>query len=71
MARKSLSVSFKNAVIDYENMTITEINKDSEEEFDLREVLKGWNGVMGVSLTLKQDSSSIYTTYEDDTGGGE
>lgn len=55
MAKTTKAVSFKNAVINTEDMTITEINKDDSVEYDLLTVLKDWNGIEGISLTIKFD----------------
>ena len=70
MAKQTRTLNFKNAVIDYQNMSITEINKDNEEEFSLNEVFKEWDGIEGISLTLKQDSSPIFSDKEDDEEEG-
>ena len=34
-------------------MTITEISKDEEKTFSLEDLLTQWNGVSGVTLTIK------------------
>lgn len=54
--RKSNSITIKNATIDMENMTITEVNKDDQYMFDIKDVLGDFDGVEGVSLTIKKDS---------------
>ena len=54
--RKTNSNVFRNAVIDAENLTITETNKDEQYVFDLQKVLSDWSGIDGVSLTIKKDS---------------
>ena len=55
MAKISKSTTFKNAVIDKDAMTITEITKDDEKTYSLTKLLEDWNGVEGISLTIKQD----------------
>ena len=55
MAKTSKTVSFKNATINFDDMTITETNKDDFAEYDLEGVLRDWNGISGISLTLKTE----------------
>lgn len=55
MAKISKSVSFKNATINLDDNTITEITKDYEKIYDLSEVLGAWNGVENISFSIKQD----------------
>lgn len=55
MAKSSKSVSFKNAVISKDDMTITEYTKDETMVYDLEKILSEWNGVEPVSLTIKQE----------------
>lgn len=55
MAKKTKSIAFSNATIDLEDMTITELKKDSVLVTSLDEVLKEWNGVEGISLVIRQD----------------
>lgn len=57
MAKRKLSVSFSKAVIDMENMTITEINKDDMQTFSLKEILSQFSGIEGVSLSVSVDES--------------
>ena len=56
MAKLSKSTTFKNAVIDKNTMTITETIKDEEKVYSLAKLLEDWNGVEGISLTIKQDN---------------
>ena len=53
--KKSTSNVFKNAVINAEDMTITEYTKDEEYVFDLKKVLSNWDSVDGITLTIKKD----------------
>lgn len=55
MAKQSKSVSFKNATINFDEMTILECTKDDEKIFSLEKVLKDWEGIDGISLTIKYD----------------
>ena len=55
MAKVSKSMSFKNAVIDLENNTITEFTKDDTKVYGLRDVLKTRNGIEGISVSIKQE----------------
>lgn len=52
MAIKKRITQFKNAEIDFDAMTITEVSKDNMETFDLREVLQSWNGISGITLMI-------------------
>lgn len=38
-----------------EDMTITEYNKEDVKVYSLKRLLKEWNGIDNVSLTLKLD----------------
>lgn len=53
--KKSQSCSFKNATINAEEMTITEYTKDDQYVFDLSEILKTWNQIDGITITIKKD----------------
>lgn len=48
------SESFRNAVIDTRDMTITEYDEDSVRTYSLTELLKRWDGVVGVTLTIRR-----------------
>lgn len=54
MAKIKKSVSFKDAIIDADAGTITEITKDGEFTYNLADVLKDWDGVGGISLIIQQ-----------------
>lgn len=56
MAKVSKSVLFKGAMIDLEEMKIYETTKDETLEYDLNSILQDWNGVEGISLSIKKDS---------------
>lgn len=55
MAKVSKSASFKNAVINKEDMTITEYTKDDTKVYSLEKLLADWDGIECISLTIKQD----------------
>lgn len=55
MAKVSKSASFKNAVINKEEMTITEYTKDDTKVYNLGKLLEEWDGIECISLTIKQD----------------
>lgn len=55
MAKASKSITFKNATIDKTEGTITEFTKDDTKVYSLDKVIEDWNGIEGISLTIKQD----------------
>lgn len=55
MAKASKSIAFKNATISKEDMTITEYTKDDSKTYSLEKVIADWDGIDGISLTIKQD----------------
>ena len=56
MAKASKSIAFKNAVIDKAEGTITEFTKDDTKVYSLDKVIEEWDGIEGISLTIKQDN---------------
>lgn len=48
------SESFENAIIDTSDMTITEYDTDSVRTYSLLALLKRWDGVVGVTLTIRR-----------------
>lgn len=56
MAKKTKSIAFKNAIINIDDMTITEFTKDDTKVYDLKKVLQDWDNIDGISLTIKQDN---------------
>lgn len=56
MAKLSKSISLKNAEINVDDMTITEVTKDDEKTHSLKKILQDWNHISGISLTIKQDN---------------
>ncbi len=59
MGKLTKSMSFKSAVINVEDMTLTEELKDETNEFDIMDILKAWDGIPGVSITIKQDTDYV------------
>ena len=55
MAKASKSIAFKNAVIDKAEGTITEFTKDDTKTYSIDKLLEDWDGIEGISLTIKQD----------------
>ena len=55
MAKASKSITFKNAVIDKAEGTITEFTKDDTKVYSIEKLLEDWDQVEGISLTIKQD----------------
>jgi hypothetical protein len=56
MAKSTKSISFKNAVISKDDMKITEYMKDETKSYSLLNLIEEWDGVEGISLTIKQDN---------------
>jgi len=55
MAKVSRSTSFKGAQLCIECNTITEVTKDETRVYNLNKVLKEWDGVENVSITIKKE----------------
>jgi hypothetical protein len=58
MAKSSRSISFKNAEIDTEADTITETTKDDMKVFSLSNLLKSWNKIDGLSISIRLDEDA-------------
>ena len=54
MAQLNKTVTFKNATINTQDWTITEVTKDDTKVYDLKGVLDSWAGVDGITFSLKQ-----------------
>lgn len=54
MAQKKKSVFYKNAIIDTDAGTITEVTKDGDNEYQIADVLAEWNNVEGVTIAIQQ-----------------
>lgn len=55
MAKSSMRDCYKNAIIDVDDMTLTEIDKEEERVYDLRKILEKWNKVDGITITISKD----------------
>lgn len=53
MAKRNSSCVFQNATINIEDDTITEYNKDDIKEYRLSDILKEWDGIENIALTIK------------------
>lgn len=56
MAKASKSIAFKNAVIDKNDMTITEVTKDDTKVYSLEKLIEDWDGIEGISIVMKKDA---------------
>ena len=55
MAKSNRTVSYTTAVINKEAGTITEHLKDGDFVYFIENILDTWDGVEGVSITIKKD----------------
>lgn len=53
--KKHMSTTFTNAIINIEDMTITEYTKDDKYVFDLNKILEDWNNIDGLTLSIKKE----------------
>lgn len=53
--KRTKSISLKNATINLGDETVTEYTKDETRTYNIRKILKDWDQVDGVSITIKQD----------------
>mgnify|MGYP000866488666 CR=1 FL=1 len=58
MAKQSRSLSFRNATIDFADMTISEYTKESTNVFSLEKVLREWSNIDGLSISIKYDEEA-------------
>lgn len=63
MANKVTGEYFKNALIDTQDMTITEFDKDAARTYDLLDVLRRWDGVPDVNISIER-SIGLPPTYK-------
>ncbi len=56
MAKSSMRDYYKNAVIDVDDMTLTEITKEETRVYDLNKILKKWDKIEGISIIIAKDS---------------
>lgn len=57
MAKTTKTTTFSKAVINVDDMTITEYSKDDVRVYSIEKLLSEWNGIEGISLVIKQDSN--------------
>ena len=55
MAKFSKSISFKNATVNKEKDLITEVFKDETKFYSISKLIADWDGVDGISVTIKKD----------------
>lgn len=55
MAKSNKTVTYSKAVIDKATGTITEKLKDYDNVYYIENILDAWDGVEGVSITIKKD----------------
>jgi hypothetical protein len=56
MAKATKSTAYSKAVINKDDMTITEYSKDDTKVYSIDKLLSEWDGVEGISLTIKKDT---------------
>lgn len=56
MAQAKKAVTFKNAIIDMKDGTITEFTNDETNVYNLHDVIAEWDGVEGISITIQNTS---------------
>lgn len=54
MASQVRQERYKNATIDYKDMTLTEYDKDEARTYDLNEILARWDGVANITLSIQR-----------------
>jgi len=50
-----MSLSFKNAEIDYEKDLIIETSKDETKTYKLSSIIESWNHISGLTISFKKD----------------
>ena len=55
MAKSNKTVTYSKATIDKESGTITESLKDGDNIYYLENILDEWDGVAGITITIKKD----------------
>ena len=63
MAKENITQTFSNITIDTNDMTLTEYKKDVTNVYKILDVLKQWEGIKDVTLTIKRDSE--VPTYDE------
>jgi hypothetical protein len=57
MAKKNSTETYSKATINVAEGTITEYLKDETNVYRISDILDNWNGVEGVTLTIKKDDT--------------
>lgn len=57
--KESRSITVKNATLHVDEDLIIEERKDGEISNSLSKLLKSWDGIEGISITIKKDSDDI------------
>jgi len=55
MAKRTKSISYKNATLCIKDSTITEIGKDETRVYSLDAFLREWDGIEGISISVRLD----------------
>jgi len=63
LAKENITQTFSNITIDTNDMTLTEYKKDVTNVYKILDVLKQWEGIKDVTLTIKRDSE--VPTYDE------
>lgn len=64
MAKEQRALTLKNCVIDLNDGTITEYVKDDTNEYTIHEILGEFEGIDGVSLTLRVEDDLLPNATE-------
>lgn len=59
MAKQSKSITFRNATIDHNDMTITEYQKECTNVFSVEKLLREWSNIDGLSISIKYDEDTV------------
>lgn len=54
MANKVTGEYFENALIDTNDMTVTEFDRNGTKTYSLLDALKRWSGVPGVNISIER-----------------
>lgn len=52
MADLVQSETFTNAIIDVDDLTLTEYGEESVKVYSIYELLRRWDGIVGITLTI-------------------
>lgn len=54
MATQERREAFSHAMIDCSDMTLTEYGRDGSQTYNIKEILKRWDGVPNVEIEIRQ-----------------